>query len=137
MGSRSRKLFLALILTQVAHSVEEYLFGLYEELLPARVISGYISSNLAVGFAIANAALIAFAFWCYLARVRRGHPSATGWAWFWTILEAANGAAHLAYVAARGGYFPGAATAPFLLVLAVLLGMTLKKTQTSYPRRPA
>jgi hypothetical protein len=121
----------------VAHSVEEYLFELYEVLLPARLISGYISSNLAVGFAIANAALIAFAFWCYLARVRRGHPAATGWAWFWTILEAANGTAHLVYAVARGGYFPGAATAPFLLVLAVSLGMTLGKTEAGGPRRPA
>ena len=80
-------------------------------LLPARVISGYLSSNLAVGFVLANAALIAFAFWCYMARVRPGHPAARGWAWFWTILEIANGTAHLVYAAARGGYFPGAATA--------------------------
>jgi hypothetical protein len=128
MGARSRKLFLALILTQVAHSIEEYLFRLYEVLLPARVISGYISSNLAVGFAIANTALIAFAFWCYFARVRSGHPAARSWAWFWTILEAANGIAHLLYVVARGGYFPGAATAPFLLGFASWLGTTLAKT---------
>jgi len=130
--TRSQKLFLALILTQAVHSVEEYIFGLYEVLLPARVISGYLSSNLAVGFALANTALIAFAFWCYFARVRSGHPSAMGWAWFWTILEAVNGTAHLAYVAARGGYFPGAATAPVLLVLAVSLGMSLGRA-----RRPA
>ncbi|HEV8440909.1 MAG TPA: HXXEE domain-containing protein [Methylomirabilota bacterium] len=128
MGARSRKLFLALILTQGVHSIEEYLFGLYEVLLPARVISGYISSNLAVGFAIANTALIAFAFWCYFARVRRAAPSARSWAWFWTILEAANGTAHLLYAMARGGYFPGAATAPFLLGLAWWLGTTLAKT---------
>lgn len=132
IGARSQKLFLALILTQAVHSVEEYIFGLYEVLLPARVISGYLSSNLAVGFALANTALIAFAFWCYFARVRRGHPSAMGWAWFWTILEAVNGTAHLAYAAARGGYFPGAATAPVLLVLAVSLGMSLGRA-----RRPA
>jgi len=130
--TRSQKLFLALILTQAVHSVEEYIFGLYEVLLPARVISGYLSSNLAIGFALANTALIAFAFWCYFARVRSGHPSAMGWAWFWTILEAVNGTAHLAYVAARGGYFPGAATAPVLLVLAVSLGMSLGRA-----RRPA
>jgi hypothetical protein len=128
MGARSRQLFLALILTQVAHSIEEYLFRLYEVLLPARVISGFISSNLAVGFAIANTALIAFAFWCYFARVRSGRPSARSWAWFWTILEAANGIAHLLYVVARGGYFPGAATAPLLLGFAEWLGTTLAKT---------
>jgi Protein of unknown function with HXXEE motif len=128
MGARSRQLFLALILTQVAHSIEEYLFRLYEVLLPARVISGFISSNLAVGFAIANTALIAFAFWCYFARVRSVRPSARSWAWFWTILEAANGTAHLLYVVARGEYVPGAATAPLLLGFAAWLGTTLVKT---------
>jgi aspartate racemase len=124
--AEARRLFLALILTQIAHSAEEYWFALYEVLLPARIVSGYISSNLAVGFAIANAALIAFAFWCYLARVRTGHPSGRMWAWFWTALEAANGTAHLFYAAARGAYFPGAATAPVLLALAIALAVRLR-----------
>ena len=126
MDPRGRKLFLALILAQAAHSVEEYFTGLYQVMPPARLISGYISSNLAVGFAIANAALIAFAFWCYLARVRPDHPAARMWAWLWTILEAGNGTVHLIYAVARGGYYPGAATAPFLLILAVALGMRLR-----------
>jgi len=127
--ARSQKLFLGLILVQATHSVEEYLFGLYAVLLPARVISGLISGNLAVGFALANAALVLFAFWCYFARVRKRHPSWRAWAWSWAILEAANGSAHLLFVVERGGYLPGAATAPFLLGLAVWLGMTLGDSQ--------
>ena len=127
MGERGRKLFLALIFTQAAHSVEECVFRLYEVLLPARIISGLISANLAFGFAVANAALVAFGFWCYLARVRRGRPSARIWAWFWTVLEGVNGTSHLLQAAARGGYFPGAATAPLLLALAVALGATLRQ----------
>ncbi len=73
MELRSQRLFLALILTQVAHSIEEYVFRLYEVLAPARIISGLVSSNLAVGFASVNAALILFGFWCYFARVRKSH----------------------------------------------------------------
>ena len=131
MESRSKHLFLALILAQAAHSVEEYLFRLYDVLLPARVVSGLISNNLALGFAIANAALVLFGFWCYLARVRNDRPSGKTWAWFWTILEAANGTGHLLFAAVRGEYFPGAATAPFLLGFALWLGMTLGKSQQS------
>ncbi len=127
MDARSQKLFLGLILTQAAHSLEEYVFRLYEVLLPARIISGLISSNLALGFAIANVALILLASWCYVSRVRNRHPSGRSWAWFWTILEAANGTGHLLFAVERGGYFPGAGTAPFLLVLAVWLGITLGK----------
>jgi hypothetical protein len=128
---RSQRLFLALILTQAAHSVEEYVFRLYEALAPARIISGLVSRNLAVGFAAVNAALILFGLWCYFARVRKGHRSGRGWAWFWTILEASNGTGHLLLAAGRGGYFPGAATAPLLLGCAVWLGVTL-----GYTRRP-
>ena len=49
---RCQKLFLALILTQAAHSVGEYVFRLYDVLLPARVISGLISDDLALGLAV-------------------------------------------------------------------------------------
>jgi hypothetical protein len=126
---RSQRLFLALILTQAAHSVEEYVFRLYEVLAPARIISGFVSSNLALGFAAVNAALILFGVWCYVARVRRGHHSGRSWAWFWVILEAGNGTGHLLFAAGRGGYFPGAATAPLLLGCAVWLGATLRWAQ--------
>jgi hypothetical protein len=122
---RCQKLFLALILTQAAHSAEEYVFRLYDVLLPARVISGLISDDLALGFAVANAALVLLGFWCYFARVRRGRPSWRRWAWFWTILEAANGSGHLLLAVAEGGYFPGAATALVLLGLAVWLSVSL------------
>jgi hypothetical protein len=121
------RLFLCLILSQAAHSTEEYLYRLYDVLAPARFISGLVSSNLPLGFAAANALLVAFGLWCYLARVRRGHPSWRGWAWFWTVLEAANGTGHLVLAANSGGYFPGAATAPLLLLFSLSLGTTLSR----------
>lgn len=116
---------MALILAQVAHSIEEYAFRLYEVFAPARFVSGLVSSDLAAGFAAANTALILLGFWCYFARVRKGGQSAWGWGWFWTILEAGNGTGHLVLAVGRGGYFPGAATAPLLLGLAAWLGVTL------------
>jgi hypothetical protein len=126
---RSQRLFLVLILAQAAHSVEEYVFRLYEVLAPARIISGLVSSNLALGFAAVNAALILFGVWCYFARVRTGNRAARNWAWFWVILEAGNGTSHLLLAAGRGGYFPGAATAPLLLACAVWLASTLRWAQ--------
>ena len=126
MKLRSRRLFLILIVAQAAHSVEEYVFRLYEVLAPARIISGFVSSDLALGFAAVNTALILFGMWCYVARVRRGGRSARHWAWFWVILEAGNGTGHILLAAAGGGYFPGAATAPLLLACAVWLAATLR-----------
>lgn len=121
MDSRSRAAFLALIMAQAAHSIEEYAFRLFDVLAPARFISNLVSSDLARGFAIANLALVLFGVWCYVARVRPGRPSARSLAWFWALLELGNGIGHSAFALARGGYFPGIATAPLLLGLSVYL----------------
>lgn len=125
MKALSQNLFLCLILSQAAHSIEEYCFPLYDVLAPARFISSLVSSNLAFGFAIANVVLVLFGLWCYLARVRKGYASGRSWAWFWTVLEAANGTNHLILAWSSGGYFPGAATAPLLLGFSLWLGVTL------------
>jgi hypothetical protein len=121
MDVRSRVAFLALIVAQAAHSIEEYVFRLFDVLAPARFISGLFSSDLARGFAVANIALVLFGVWCYVARVRHGLPSARGLAWFWALLEVGNGMSHSAFALTRGGYFPGVATAPLLFGISVYL----------------
>lgn len=137
MTPLGRRLFLWLIVAQAAHSVEEYFFRLYDVLAPARWVSGLFSSDLAVGFAIANALLVLFGAWCYRARVRAGRPSGRAWAWFWAVLETGNGTGHLAFAAAAGGYFPGAATAPVLLVLGLSLARSLGRTVQPTPAMEA
>jgi hypothetical protein len=132
MPSRGRNLFALLILVQAAHSVEEYVFRLYDAFPPARFISSLVSTDLAWGFAVVNAALVTFGAWCYLARVRPGRASSIALAWFWVVLEGANGAGHLLLAVSEGGYFPGAWTAPFLLGLAVSLGVALARDRRVY-----
>lgn len=112
MKPLARHLFLWLILAQAAHSVEEYLFRLYDVLAPARWISSLFSSDLAFGFALVNTALVLLGVWCYLARVRGSRPSARVWAWGWALLEGANGAGHVALAASIGGYFPRTRNCP-------------------------
>jgi Protein of unknown function with HXXEE motif len=125
MEARTRTAFGLLMAAQAAHSVEEYVFRLYDVFGPARFVAGLFSPDLAVGFAAGNAAIVLFGVWCYLARVRPAHPSARAYAWFWTVLEAANGGGHILMAAARDGYFPGVATAPLLLGLSLYLGARL------------
>jgi hypothetical protein len=127
MDSRSRTAFLLLIVAQAAHSIEESVFRLYEVFLPARVISGLVSNNLALGFAVSNLVLVAFGVWCYLARVRPAHPSAPQWVWPWVVVETSNGIVHPAVAVWRGEYFPGVVTAPVLLTLALYLGSRLTR----------
>lgn len=110
---------------QAAHSIEEYVFKLYDVFAPARAVSGVFSDDPRTGFAFGNTLLVAFGFWCYFARVRPAHRAAAMWMWAWAALEAANGLGHITIAASRGKYFPGVVTAPVLVVLALLLGRTL------------
>ncbi len=128
-GVTTPRLFLALVVVQAAHSVEEFVFRLYEVFPPARFASGLVPlADPPVGFAVLNAAFVAFGLWCYVARVRPGHPSAAAWIAPWVVIELGNGVGHPAIAILRGAYFPGAATAPLLLVLAGLLaGRLLSK----------
>ena len=121
MKASTRSAFLALIVAQAAHSLEEYVSRLHEVFEPARFASSWISSNPDLGFAVLNIAVLAFGLWCYFARVRPGHPSAAAWVWPWIVVELVNGSVHCAMVVVRWGYFPGAVTAPILLSLALLL----------------
>lgn len=125
MSRQSRWAFLVLMVAQAAHSIEEYIFRLFDVFAPARFLSGLVSANLGVGFAVANAALVLFGLWCYVARVRPGHPSGPVFAWFWTVLEFANGIGHSALALSRGRYFPGVATAPVLLGVSAYLAFRL------------
>ena len=109
-------IFALLIASQAAHSTEEYVTRLYEVFAPARFVSSLVSSDLSLGFLVANAALVGFGLWCWAVPVRLGRAAATGLIWFWTLLEAGNGIGHLTLAAMQGGYFPGAATAPLLLL---------------------
>ena len=82
----------------------------------ARFVSSLFSSNLSIGFLVANVVLVGFGLWCWAVPVRLDRAAASGLMWFWALLEAGNGISHLTLAATRGGYFPGTATAPLLLL---------------------
>jgi hypothetical protein len=60
--------------------------------------------------------------------VRRGRPSAAGLVWLWIGIELVNGVGHPLWSYLQGGYTPGVATAPVLLVLA--LGLARRMTSS-------
>jgi hypothetical protein len=123
--------FGALIVVQAAHSAEEYLGRLWESFPPARFVSGLISRDLETGFLMVNVHLVAFGAWCFLWPVRRGRPSAVPLAWGWVAIETINGIGHPLWSFRQGGYTPGLATAPLLLLLALSLAHRLTTTPSS------
>jgi hypothetical protein len=124
---RARNLFLLLIAAQAIHSVEEYHFRLFDRLLPARIVADAVGMDRPLGFAIVNVLLVGFGFWCWIARIGPNRPSARAFAWFWALLECANGLAHVALAVAARGYFPGLATAPLLLGIGIWLIADLRR----------
>lgn len=124
--SRNTLGFGALIAVQLAHSVEEYRGRLWESFPPAAFVSGLVSSNLELGFVIANVALILFGVWCLLWPVRKNWPSAHAFMWLWIAIELINGVGHPAWSVRQRGYTPGTLTAPFLLVLAAYLAIRIR-----------
>ena len=131
MNRRSQYLFALLIVLQAAHSVEEYITEIYAVLAPARFISGLVSNDHAIGFAIVNVAVVAFGIWCYFGPVRSGQPRGRAWAWPWAVVEIANGTGHIILALASRRYVPGALTAPLLLTTALWLGVALRAKNRS------
>ena len=125
--SRSQTTFLALIVVQVAHSIEEYVGRLWEAFPPARFVTGLISEDRQLGFIIFNAMLIAFGLWCFFLPVLRRWPSARLFVGFWILIELINGIGHPLWSIQQRGYNPGLITAPILLVLALMLLSELRR----------
>ncbi len=119
--NRLQLTFLALVTTQAAHSVEEYLGRLWEVFPPAALLTSLISEDRELGFLVINTSLVAFGFWCFLYPVRRQWPAAETLIWVWIVIELINGIGHPIWTWRQRAYTPGMATAPVLLVLALLL----------------
>ena len=119
--------FGALIVAQLAHSIEEYIGRLWESFPPARFVSGLLSADRELGFIAINSVLVAFGLWCAFFPVRREWPSARGLVWFWIVVETVNGIGHPAWTLRQGGYTPGVLTAPLLLALALYLSLQLRR----------
>ena len=124
---RTVTVFGALVLAQLAHSIEEYRGRLWESFPPARFLTSLVSDNGELGFLVLNLALVAFGFWCLLVPVRLGWPSAAALAWVWAGVELVNGIGHPLWSLRQGGYTPGVATAPLLLGLALWLARELRR----------
>jgi hypothetical protein len=125
--SRLHLTFCALVLVQAAHSIEEYIGHLWELFPPARFLTGLVSSNHERGFVLINVSLVAFGLWCFIWPVRRGWPVAVYLVWLWIVIEIINGIGHPLWSMREGGYTPGLATAPILLLLALYLAYQLRR----------
>jgi len=131
MNRGFKNAFLLLAIFQALHSLEEYVFKLWEHLYPARLLSGLVSDDLSFGFAVINSTIVVLIFWSYLIPLRNNVIWARKVVWFWAVLETLNGVGHIWFGVSSGGYFPGLYTAPFLLLIGVLLIRQLLANRTA------
>ena len=125
--TRIERAFGALVLAQAAHSTEEYAGRLWESFPPARWVTSLVSQDLERGFVAINVALVAFGIWCLVWPIRRLWRPARSLAWGWATIEAINGTVHPLWSLRQDGYTPGVATAPLLLILALVLARRLRE----------
>jgi hypothetical protein len=92
--TRHKVAFGALVLTQAAHSIEEYVGRLWETFPPARFLTGLVSQDQEWGFLVLIVALVAFGVWCFMWPIRQDWPSASLLAWIWVAIELINGVGH-------------------------------------------
>ena len=121
--------FAALVLTEMAHSIEEYRGRLWESFPPAAFVSSLVSSNREFGFVAVNIALLSFGIWCLLWPVRKQWLSAAAFIWLWVSITVLNGIGHIAWSFRQGGYTPGVLTAPLLIVLGLYLAREVRRSK--------
>jgi len=135
MNKKIKTAFVALVLMQALHSIEEYIGRLWEVYAPAKYISGLVSDNHEQGFVIINIALFIFGLLIWLAAIRN-YSFAIIPIWFLIIMEIINSIGHSIWAIMQRDYVPGVATAPFLFVLAIFLLLQLTKTNHTTAHQP-
>jgi hypothetical protein len=119
-------LYLALALTQAAHSVEEVLTGLWKnlpgvtELIHARLPVVPVLQGSAAGFAAANLVIVLLMLGI-CSFVFQGHPWALKTVRIAVVIEMLNGVLHIVPAIVIGGYWSGSISALFLLGISLFL----------------
>ena len=119
MNGNIQAAYFLLVILQAIHSVEEFIFRLYERFPPMRFVYQNAPHLAKPAFAISNALLISIGLICFFYWVQPARKGATAVVWIWIIIESLNVFAHIVWAALIGGYNPGLVTA--LLFVPVLI----------------
>ena len=115
--SPGRHLYPGLVLAQGLHNFEEFVSGFYERLPFTYNPEYFVLSSLAIVLLLA----------ALIPSVAHGRRWALRVAKLVAVLEVLNGTAHLMIALIEWAYFPGAWTAPILLLFGAVLGRSLRR----------
>jgi hypothetical protein len=122
MNDKIRMAFLALVLLQALHSVEELLYRFYEVFPPMALLYRNAPSFARPAFIVSNLLLAAAGLVCWRRWVWPGGRWTRRVVWVWAGGEALNVIAHCVWAVAARGYNPGLVTGlGFVPVVAYLI----------------
>ena len=125
MDSKRNALFLGLVIVQACHSIEEYLGELWNVFPPAKWLTSMVYHDRHIGFLIINIGLFILGLLCWYFLVRPNHKLAIYAIGFWLVIELMNGIGHPIWSIMQSSYTPGVITAPFLLIISLVLFKTI------------
>jgi hypothetical protein len=114
---RARQVYLAILLVQACHAVEEYALGFTEAFPPARALGRLLPGVARPGFVVFNALLLLSGLAGYLFCLRPWGQRAPLVLWVMIAIEGYNGFGHVIWALLVDGYDPGLITALILLPL--------------------
>lgn len=121
MHIKQKYIFLLLIVSQCAHSIEEVHYELWAVFAPAHLVGSLLSQDISLGFAIGNILVISIGILCTLYLFLAKGTWSTHIIVLWAAIELMNFGVHIYMTIYLGAYFPGVYTAPLLLIFSVLL----------------
>ena len=122
-----------MILLQAIHSVEEYIFKLYEVFPPMQAAYRNTPELSQAAFITFNLLLLLFGLFCFFYWVQPARKGARVVVWVWIVIQTATFAAHLVWAILIGGYNPGLATAPLFVPIVVYQLYWLQRVQHEPP----
>jgi len=128
MSNKVRISFLILIVLQALHSMEEYIFKIYEVFPPMVFLYRNAPQLARPAFIFFNVLLVAAGMICFL-WVRPGRRGARTIVWVWVVLESSNLLAHLVWAILIRGYNPGLITVIGFAPLVAYLSYQFRRSQ--------
>ena len=126
MKNRVEAALVAMIVVQLVHGIEEFVFEFWNDFPPMRAVYGGAPALGKTVFVSFHTLLILFGGWCCV-QVRRG--GLKGWEAIvaWVVIQGVTLAVHAAWFIVDPRYQPGLATTPLFVVTIAVAIAALKR----------
>ncbi len=127
MNKQIKTAFLAMISLQTVHSIEEFIFKIYEVSPQMQLVFQHAPDLAKPAFVASNLLLNLFGFICFFYWVRPARQAARRIIWLWVGIQLATVAGHFIWAMKARGYHPGLVTLPLFVPLIIYVVYRLRR----------